>query len=69
MMDDAVIKIVTIYGPLGLGWIGFWYMLTRYQALQEKVMDAFVADTQFKVSLKASLDNLVEVVKDSNRKG
>lgn len=66
-MDEAIVKVVTVYGPLGLGWIGFWYMLQRYQALQEKVMQAFVADTELKASLKASVDQLIDTVKDIKR--
>ena len=66
-MDEAIVKVVTVYGPLGLGWIGFWYMLQRYQALQEKVMQAFVADTELKASLKASVDQLIDTVKEIKR--
>jgi len=66
-VDEAIVKVVTVYGPLGLGWIGFWYMLQRYQALQEKVMQAFVADTELKASLKASVDQLIDTVKDIKR--
>ena len=66
-MDEAIVKVVTVYGPLGLGWIGFWYMLQRYQALQEKVMQAFVAVTELKASLKASVDQLIDTVKDIKR--
>ena len=66
-MDDAVIKIVTVYGPLGLGWIAALYLVRRLQEVQDKVMAAFVADTELKASLKASVDQLIDTVKDIKR--
>lgn len=62
-MDDVVIKVVTVYGPLGLGWIAFAYILRIHMALQDRVMAAFIADTDLKAQLKASLDDLKEAVK------
>ena len=66
-MDDAVIKIVTVYGPLGLGWIAALYLVRRLQEVQDKVMAAFVADTELKASLKASVDQLIDTVKEIQR--
>ena len=66
-MDDAVIKIVTVYGPLGLGWIAALYLVRRLQEVQDKVMAAFVADTELKASLKASVDQLIDTVKEIKR--
>lgn len=66
-MDDAVIKIVTVYGPLGLGWIAALYLVRRLQEVQDKVMAAFVADTELKASLKASVDQLIDTVREIKR--
>lgn len=66
-MDDAVVKIVTVYGPLGLGWIAALYLVKRLQEVQDKVLTAFLADTELKASLKASVDQLIDTVKDIKR--
>lgn len=66
-MDEAVIKIVTVYGPLGLGWIAALYLVRRLQDVQDKVMAAFVADTELKASLKASVDQLIDTVREIKR--
>lgn len=64
-MEEVVTKIVGVYGPLGLGWIAAWYLLSKLQVLQDRVMAAFIADTELKVSLRASIDSLVEAVKEA----
>ena len=62
-MEEVITKTLVVYGPLGLGWVAAWYLLKQLQDLHGKVMAAFVADTELKVSLQASIDNLIEVVK------
>ena len=64
-MEEALFKILAIYGPLGLGWVAAWYLLNRLQALQDRVLLAFIADTELKVSLRASIDSLIAAVKEA----
>lgn len=64
-MEDMLAKFGTVYGPLGLGWLAFAYVMRLYIALQDKVMNAFLADVELKTSLKASVDNLTDIIKDS----
>ena len=53
-------SLFTIYGPLGLGWLFAIYLLRQNAALQERVMQAFIADTVAKLELKATLAELIE---------
>lgn len=55
-------SLLTTYGPLGLGWVFAIYLLRQNIALQEKVMAAFLADTEAKGALRSSLDKLAEMV-------
>lgn len=64
-MEEMIEKIVTVYGPLGLGWIFAAYLLRQNVALQDKVMNAFVADTQAKADMKHALDALTAAVKST----
>ena len=66
-MEDLLVKFATIYGPLGLGWVAALYLVRRLQVVQDKVMSAFLADTELKASLKASVDQLIDTVKDIKR--
>ena len=52
--------LLTTYGPLALGWVFAVYLLKVNTGLQERVMTAFLADTQAKSSLEATLDKLIE---------
>ena len=54
--------LLTTYGPLGLGWVFAIYLLRQNVALQDKVMAAFLADTEAKGSLRSSLEKLTEMV-------
>lgn len=55
-------SLLTTYGPLGLGWVFAVYLLRQQTVLQDKVMSAFLADTEAKGALKASLERLAEIV-------
>lgn len=66
-MEDVLVKFATIYGPLGLGWLAALYLIRRLQDVQDKVMAAFLADTELKASLKASVDQLIDTVRDLKR--
>jgi len=55
-------SLLTVYGPLGLGWIFAIYLLRVNTAMQDKIMAAFLADTQAKGSLEATLDRLIAAV-------
>lgn len=59
---DGFEKLLTEYGPLGLGWVFALYLLRVNTAMQDKIMAAFLADTQAKGSLEATLDRLIAAV-------
>lgn len=54
--------LLTTYGPLGLGWVFAAYLLKQNLNLQEKVMAAFLADTEAKGALRQSLEKLTDIV-------
>ena len=57
-----------LYGPMALGWVAAAYLFQRLSAIQDKVMTAFVADTEFKSDLKNALENLKDTI-DNFTKG
>ncbi len=64
-MEEVIEKLVTVYGPLGIGWFVAWYLLRQNMALQDKVMTAFVNDTQAKAEMRSALDALTDSIKRS----
>lgn len=54
--------LLTTYGPLGLGWVFAIYLLRQNMELQGRILAAFLADTEAKGSLKASLEKLTDIV-------
>lgn len=59
-------KLFTVYGPLGLGWIVASYLFKRVVDLQTTIMNAFLADTQAKLEMKAAFEKL-SVIVEKNR--
>ena len=57
-------QLVTTYGPLGIGWFVAVWLLKQNMILQDKVMTAFIADTQAKAEMKGALDALTKAVKE-----
>jgi hypothetical protein len=64
-MEEIIAKLVTVYGPLSLGWPLAWYLLRQNMTLQEKVLITFVEDTKAKAEMKNALDALTVTVKSS----
>lgn len=64
-MEEMIEKLLTVYGPLGIGWPLAWYLLRQNMALQEKVLTTFVEDTKAKADMKNELDALMAAVKSS----
>jgi hypothetical protein len=62
-VEELITKILTQYGPLGMGWAAAWHLARQNQALQDKVLTSFVADTQAKAEMKNALDALATIVK------
>lgn len=62
-MEHLIKEIVTVYGPLGIGWIAAAWLLRQNMLLQDKVMTAFISDTQAKAEMKSALDALTRAVK------
>ena len=62
-MEEIIERLVTVYGPLSLGWPLAWYLLRQNMALQEKVLTTFVEDTKAKAEMKNALDALTVTVK------
>lgn len=62
-MEEAITKLLTVYGPLGMGWLLAWYLLRQNMLLQEKVLNSFVEDTKAKAEMKSALDALSTIVK------
>lgn len=62
-MENLIKEIVTVYGPLGIGWIAAAWLLRQNMMLQDKVMTAFISDTQAKAEMKSALDALTQAVK------
>ena len=56
-------EFLKLYGPMAIGWIAAGYLFLRLSALQDKIMAAFVADTELKSEMKNALNNLTEAVK------
>ena len=55
-------SLVTTYGPLGLGWPLCWYFVRQNQALQQKILEAFLADTAAKIELMHTVEELADRV-------
>lgn len=55
-------SLITVYGPLGLGWVFAIYLLRQNMALQDKVMSAFLADTEAKGAMRQALDRLSDLI-------
>lgn len=45
-MEDIGKELLTLYGPLGFGWIGFVYMLRRNHVMADKHHDRMAVLTQ-----------------------
>ncbi len=67
-MEEAGImeKLFTVYGPLGLGWIVAAYLFKRVVDLQTTIMNAFLADTQAKIEMKAAFEKLSVIVEKNH---
>lgn len=50
--------IVKIYGPMGLGWVGFAY-------LGKFILDRYQADIDSRVKLSEAINGLTTMIKDS----
>ena len=69
-MDPAAVvlsteSLLTLYGPLALGWVFAIYLIRQNMILQAEILKAFVADTAAKVELKATVDRLVQTYERS----
>jgi hypothetical protein len=62
-MEEAITKLLTVYGPLGMGWLLAWYLLRQNTALQERILQSFIEDTKAKSEMKNALDALASIVK------
>lgn len=62
MEADVMEKLITVYGPLSLGWVFAAYLLKRVFELQTTIMNAFLADTQAKMEMKAAFEKLSIIV-------
>lgn len=63
-MEDASFwtKVFEVYGPMAMGWIAFIYIFIRFMSLNDKIMSAFLSDTQAKMEMKAAFDKLSTIV-------
>lgn len=61
-MDELLVSTLGKFGGAALGWIAAWYLYQDLRGLREKVMDAFLADTQMKANLLNALENLTDAV-------
>ena len=62
MESSFLMDLLTLHGPLGFGWIGFVWSLWRNSILQERVFEAFVADTEAKVQFTQSFEKLTTYI-------
>lgn len=56
MMEDAAIKLVTLYGPLGLGWLVSWVLWKRLEILTDKFVTASADTVAVMTRLETKLD-------------
>ena len=59
-------QLITVYGPLGIGWVAAAYIGKNYVALQNQVLQAFMADTQAKMALQNAIDNMSKTIERTN---
>lgn len=57
-----LIELVTVHGPLALGWVLYVSERNNHNKTRDKVMDAFVADTTAKGMLQATVDRLIAII-------
>lgn len=62
-MDSFWKEMFMVYGPLALGWPMFFYMFRANNATNEKVLNAFMNDTEAKVELKNAMEALADIIK------
>lgn len=53
-------EFIKIYGPMGLGWVGFAY-------LGKFILDRYKDDIDSRVKLATSLDSLANIIEQSLR--
>lgn len=70
-MDIALTKVLTVYGPLGLGWIMFVWLFrenTKVRRLFQEVLsryyDLVVEDVRIREQQNATLKELIREVRN-----
>lgn len=59
MTDAFAAALLGQYGPLALGWVGFFVMLLRDVRMRERLIDVIEANTEAHASLLAKIDALL----------
>jgi len=59
MTDALLVAILGQYGPLALGWVGFFVMLLRDARMRERLIDVVEANTESHAALLAKVDALL----------
>lgn len=54
--SDVLTNIVTIYGPLGLGWLAWWMERRDNQKNTEKIIEMYATASGTLAALKQLLD-------------
>lgn len=55
-------ELVTVYGPLGLGWVFAWSKDRELSGIRKELLESVRADAQAKAMLQSTLDRLVTLV-------
>lgn len=70
-MDIALTKVLTVYGPLGLGWIMFVWLFREnakvrrlFQEVLSRYYDLVVEDVRIREQQNATLKELIREVRN-----
>lgn len=58
-----LVELVTVYGPLGLGWVLYIQERKSHDRTREKVLDAFVGESEAKGKVFNAIDQLSTLIK------
>lgn len=55
-MEDFALKLFTLYGPLALGWVAWWFERKENAANQSKLIELFTTSAATMAALRQMIE-------------